>query len=162
MRAPSKAVVIRVVFSRDQDGRVLSERMELAGLRVLFATMPSHERASLQELLETAFEDHTCSLATHLYDEKGRRIETVRRMGTLSEERVTVRYDDFDNPLEEHRSEAIRELRMDDGVVQTEERPPLVQHIRFEYRYDAHGCVSPSSQASATSNAAATLPQRRR
>jgi hypothetical protein len=57
----------------------------------------------------------------------------------LSEERVTVRHDDFDNPVEEVRSDASREMRMDDGVVKTEERPSHVQHVRFEYQYDAHG-----------------------
>ena len=60
-------------------------------------------------------------------------------MGTLSEERVTVRYDDFDNPVEEVRSNVNREMRMDDGVVKTEERPSHVQHVRFKYQYDAHG-----------------------
>jgi hypothetical protein len=103
------------------------------------ATVPPDERASLRELLKTVFEDHTFSLATYAYDEKGHRIETVRRMGTLSEERVTVRYDDFDNPVEEVRSDVNREMRMDDGVVTTEERPSHVQHVRFKCQYDAHG-----------------------
>jgi YD repeat-containing protein len=138
------ALVSRVVFSRDQDGRVLSERMEFAAPRGLLgpaidANMPTDERASLMELLKTVFEDQTFSLATYAYDEKGHRIETVRRMGTLSEERVAVRYDEFDNPVEEVRSDVSREMRMDDGVVKTEERPSHVQHVRFEYQYDAHG-----------------------
>jgi hypothetical protein len=138
------ALVSRVVFSRDQDGRVLSERMQFAGARGLLGpafdvNMPTDERASLMELLETVFEDHTFSLATYAYDEKGRRIESVRRMGTLSEDRVTVRYDDFDNPVEEVRSDVSREMRMDDGAVKSEERPSHVQHVRFEYQYDAYG-----------------------
>jgi hypothetical protein len=140
----NNALVSRVVFSRDDDGRVLSERMEFAGPRGLLgpgidANMPTDERASLIDLLNTVFEDHTFSLATYAYDEKGHRIETVRRMGTLSEERVTVRYDDFDNPVEEVRAELNREMRMDDGVVKSEERPSHVQQVRFEYQYDAHG-----------------------
>jgi hypothetical protein len=140
----SHALVSRVVFSRDQDGRVLSERMEFAGPGGLLgpavdANMPTDERASLMELLKTVFEDHTFSLATYTYDEKGHRIETVRRMGTLSEQRVTVRYDDFDNPVEEVRSDVSREMRIDDGVVKTEERPSHVHFVRFEYQYDAHG-----------------------
>jgi len=140
----NNALVSRVVFSRDDEGRVLSERMEFAGPGRLLgpafdATVPPDERASLRELLKTVFEDHTFSLATYAYDEKGHRIETVRRMGTLSEERVTVRYDDFDNPVEEVRSDVNREMRMDDGVVKTEERPSHVQHVRFKYQYDAHG-----------------------
>jgi len=138
------ALVSRVVFSRDQDGRVLSERMEFAGPRGLLgpaidADMPTDEQASLMELLKTVFDDQTFSVATYVYDEKGRRVESVRCMGKLSEERVTVRYDDFDNPVEEVRLDVGREMRMDDGAVKSEERPSHVQHVRFEYRYDAHG-----------------------
>jgi len=118
--------------------------MEFAGPRGLLgpaidANMPTDERASLMELLQTVFEDHTFSLAIYAYDDKGHRIETVRRMGALSEERVTVRYDDFDNPVEEVRSDVSREMRMDDGVVKTEEKPSHVRHVRFDYQYDAHG-----------------------
>ncbi len=32
-----------------------------------------------------------------------------------------------------------REMRIDDGMVKTEERPSHVQHAKFEYQYDAHG-----------------------
>lgn len=104
------ALVSRVVFSRNQDGRVLAERMEFAGLRGLLsseidANMPTDKRASLMELLETTFDDQTFSLATYEYDEKGRCVESIRRMGQLSEERVAVRYDDFDNPVQEIRSD---------------------------------------------------------
>jgi YD repeat-containing protein len=138
------AFVSRVVFSRDHDGRVLSERMEFAGPGGLpgpafDANAPADERASMMELLKTVFDDQTFWVATYAYDEKGRRIESIRRMGKLSENRVTVRYDDLDNPVEEVRSDVHREMRMDDGVVNTEESPPHVQHVRFEYRYDAHG-----------------------
>ena len=137
-------LVSRVVFIRDQGGRVLSERMEFAGPAGLFgplidANMPADDQASLMEFVRTAFEDNTFSLAAYAYDEKGHRVETVRRMGTLSEERVTVRYDDFDNPVQEIRSDVSREMQMDDGVVRTEEKSSHVQHVRFEYQYDAHG-----------------------
>jgi hypothetical protein len=93
----------------------------------------------MMELLKTVVDDQAFSVATYADDERGRRIETIRRMGKLSEERVTVRYDDFDNPVEEVRSDVNREMRMDDGVVKTEERPSHVQHVRFDYQYDAHG-----------------------
>ena len=138
------ALVSRVVFSRDQDGRVLSERMEFAGPGGLLgpafdSNVPADERASMMELLKTVFDDQAFSLATYAYDEEGRRIETIRRMGKLSEERVTIRYDELDNRVEEIRSDVNREMRMDDGVVKTEERPSHVQRVRFEYQYDAHG-----------------------
>jgi hypothetical protein len=140
----NNALVSRVEFSRDHGGRVLSERMEFGGAGGVLgpafdANVLADERASMMELLETVFDDQAFSVATYAYDEKGRRFETIRRMGRLSEERVTVRYDDFDNPVEEVRSEASREVRMDDGVVKTEDRPPLLQHVKFGYRYDAHG-----------------------
>lgn len=138
------AVVSRVVFSRDDEGRLVSERMEFADSRGLFgpamdANVPTQEQASLMELLKTVFEDHTFSHATYAYDQKGRRIETLRRMGTLCEERVTVRYDHFDNPVDQVRSDASREMRMDDGALKTEEKLSHVQHVSFRYQYDASG-----------------------
>jgi YD repeat-containing protein len=138
------ALVSRVEFSRDQDGRVLTERMEFAGPGGLLgpafdANVPADERASMMELLKTVFDDQAFSVATYAYDGKGRRVETIRRMGKLSEERVTIRYDDFDNPVEQVRSDVSRAMRMDDGVVKTEERPTHVQYVKFEYQYDAHG-----------------------
>jgi YD repeat-containing protein len=39
----------------------------------------------------------------------------------------------------EHRSDASREMRMDDGVVKTEDTLSHVQHVRFQYQYDAYG-----------------------
>jgi YD repeat-containing protein len=101
----NNAVVSRVEFSRDQDGRLLSERVEFAGSGGLLgptfvANVPANERASMMALLATVFDDQAFSVARYAYDEKGRRIETIRRMGKLSEERVTVRYDDFDNYAE--------------------------------------------------------------
>jgi hypothetical protein len=60
-------------------------------------------------------------------------------MGKLFEERVTVRYDDFNSPVEEVRVHVGRDMRMDDGAVKSEERPSHVQHVRFGYQYDAYG-----------------------
>lgn len=94
------ATVSRVLFSRDGDGRLLSERLE-----------------SMTEL--TAFEDRTVLVATYAYDEKGRQNEIVRRLGQLAEDRTTLRYDDFDNPVEQ--------VCVDGSCV------------RFEYQYDACG-----------------------
>ncbi len=80
---------------------------------------------------------HHCRIARR---PTSKRVRDRLRLGALtSEERVTVRYDDFDNPVEEVRSDVNREMRMDDGVVKTEERPSHVQHVRGKYQYDAHG-----------------------
>jgi hypothetical protein len=140
----NNAMVCRVVFSRDEHGRVQSERMQFDRQATFFGqaidvNVPTDERASLATLLSTVFEDHTFSLATYAYDEKGRRIETVRRMGQLSEERMTCRYDDYDNPVEQVTVHLSRDMKIEDGAVKIEERPSHVQHIRFEYQYDAYG-----------------------
>ena len=134
------ALVSRVVFSRDQEGRVLTERMEFASPSSLIGStidtdMPPDERAALIELLGTLFDAQTLSGATYAYDEKGRRVEIFRRMGRLGEEHVTVRYDDFDNPVENVTIDVSRE--MENGAVKSEET--RVHRVRFEYRYDAHG-----------------------
>lgn len=143
-RDASDAVVCRVVFSRDQDGRVLSERMQFDRQATFFGQafevkVPTDERESLAKLLSAVFEDHTFSLATYAYDEKGRRVETVRRMGQLSEERTTFRYDDYDNPVEQVTVDLSRDMRIEDVTVKIEERPSHAQHVRFEYQYDAYG-----------------------
>lgn len=140
----NRALVCRVVFSRDRDGRVQSERLQFDRPGTLFGqavdvNVPTDERESLAELLTAAFEDLTFSLATYAYDEKGRRRERVRRIGQLSEERVTFRYDDYDNPVEQVTVDLSRDMRIDEGAVKIEDRPAQVQHIRFEYQYDAYG-----------------------
>jgi YD repeat-containing protein len=140
----NNAPVCRVVFSRDQDGRVQSERMQFERQATFFGPafdieVPTEERESLAKLLTTVFEDHTFSLTTYAYDRKGRRIETVRRMGQLWEERTTFRYDDYDNPVEQVTVDLGRDMRIEDGAVTTDERPSHPQHVRFEYQYDAYG-----------------------
>jgi YD repeat-containing protein len=142
-RDANDALISRVVFSRDLDGRLLSERMQFE--RTAFfapptdVVVPSDERESLDQLLTTAFEDQTFSLTTYAYDEKGRRIETLRRMGQLSEERTICGYDDHDNPVEQLTVDRSREMRIEDGAVTIEEKPPLSRRVRFEYRYDEYG-----------------------
>jgi YD repeat-containing protein len=136
--------IFRVMFSRDADGRVQSERMQFERPETFFRSpadvnVPTDERESLAEILTAAFEDRTLSLATYAYDEKGRRIETVRRMGQLSEERMTCRYDEHDNPVEQVTVSLSHDMRIDDGAVRIEEGPSHVQHVRFDYQYDVHG-----------------------
>ena len=138
------APVCRVVFSRDSDGRVQSERMQFERQATFFGpatdvNVPTDEQKSLAKLLSTVFEDRTFSLTTYAYDDKGRRMECVRRMGQLSEERTTFRYDNYDNPVEQVTVGLRRNMRMDDGAVKAEEKPSHVQRVRFEYQYDEHG-----------------------
>jgi YD repeat-containing protein len=140
----NNAPVCCVVFSRDQDGRVQSERMQFERQAAFFGpptdvNVPADERESLAKLLSTVFEDHTFSLTTYAYDENGRRMERVRRIGQLSEERTTFRYDKYDNPVEQVTVDLSRNMRMDDGAVKVEEKPSHVQRVRFEYQYDEYG-----------------------
>jgi YD repeat-containing protein len=140
----NNAPVCRVVFSRDQDGRVQSERMQFERHAIFFGpatdvNVPTDERESVAKLLSSVFEDQTFSLTTYAYDEKGRRMERVRRMGQLSEERTTFRYDKYDNPVEQVTVDLSRDMRMDDGAVKSEEKPSHVQRVRFEYQNDEHG-----------------------
>jgi YD repeat-containing protein len=138
------ASVSRLVFTRDAEGCLLSECMQFEAQTAFFSPpteveVPSDEQESLSALLATAFADQTLSLTTYTYDEKGRRVERVRRTGQLSEERTTFRYDDRDNPVEQITVDLSRDMRIDDGAVTIEEKAPRVQYIRFEYRYDACG-----------------------
>lgn len=139
------ALVRRIVFSRDRDGRLLSEVVQFEAAGTLFGpaievdNLPAEERAQFAELMTAAFGDRTFSMATYAYDEKGRLIERVRRMGQLSEERATFHYDDQDNPVEEVSEDLSRGMRIADGVVKIEDEQARVQHARFDYQYDAYG-----------------------
>ena len=137
--------VRRIVFSRDRDGRLLNEVVQFEGAGTLFGSaiemdnLPAEERAPFAELMTAAFGDRTFFLATYAYDEKGRLIERVRRMGQLSEERATFQSDDYGNPVEEVSEDLGRDVRIADGAVKIEESASRIQHSRFEYEYDAHG-----------------------
>jgi succinate dehydrogenase/fumarate reductase flavoprotein subunit len=62
------------------------------------------------------------------------------RMGALSEERTTSRYNDRDDPIDEISEHHSRSAGMDaDGVVQATEEAPRTHHTRFDYQYDDDG-----------------------
>jgi hypothetical protein len=83
----NNALVSRVEFSREQDGRVLSERMEFADPGELLvpafgANVPADERASVMELLRTVFDDQAFSVATYAYDEKAAALRPFGEWGS--------------------------------------------------------------------------------
>jgi len=140
-------LVRRIVFSRDHDGRLLTEVVYFDGespysdLQPDANSVPLEERANMAAALQMAFQDRVfCSMA-YAYDTKGRLRERTVHMGTLSEERITFEYDDYDDPIAETSRSRNRRVDIDDdGVVRTiEEEPGVQQQNRYDYQYDSHG-----------------------
>jgi hypothetical protein len=139
-------LVRRIVFSRDREGRLLTEVAYFGG-ESPFPELQPHagaaleERASRAAALKMAFEDQVFCRMVYAYDTKGRLLERTMYMGTLSEERTTFDYDDYDDPIAETSRSRDRRVDVDDdGVVRTtEEEPRVQQHNRYDYQYDSHG-----------------------
>lgn len=145
---PSKVVfqdangnlITQVVFARDGAGRLLSEEARLGG-GALFSEIlekaPPEQRERTAALIQKAWGDWS---TTYAYDAQGRRVERVRRSGTLGEERTTYRYEDRDDPVEETTENRNREAGLDEnGTVQYTPDKVSVTHGRFESVYDAQG-----------------------
>ena len=139
------ALIRRIVFSRDREGRLLNVVAQFPdespfSLAPNDATASTEEGAKMAAVLKAAFPDHVLSSTTYAYDENGRLLERTVRMGTLSEERTTFRYDDRDNPIAETLESRSRGMDIDDdGAARTSEEEPRVQHHRFDYQYDDRG-----------------------
>jgi hypothetical protein len=91
--------------------------------------------------LKTAFDDQVFCRITYAYDTNGHLLERTRRIGTLSEERTTFEYGEYNDPITEtSRRRTSRVDIDDDGIVRTTEEETGVQEdCRYEYQYDAHG-----------------------
>jgi YD repeat-containing protein len=80
------------------------------------------------------------SSVTYSYDAKWRVLERRMRMGDLSDDRTTSRYDDHDNPIEKTIVDTHREMHADEeGKLQTTKEDSNAQTVRFEYVYDPQG-----------------------
>jgi hypothetical protein len=143
----SGGVVRRNVFSRDHDGRLLTEVAHFDGespfpeLPPPADNVPLEERASMETALKMAFEGGVFCKTMYAYDTKGRMRERIMYMGTLSEERTTFQYRDGDDPIADTSSNRSRRVGVeDDGVVRTTEEEPRAQHHnQYDYQYDTHG-----------------------
>jgi hypothetical protein len=141
------ALVRRIVFSRDQEGRLLSEVEHFGGESPFpefpadVNNIPAKDRASMAAALKRAFEDRVFCRTAYAYDTKGRLLERTIYMGTLSEDRTTFQYRDYDDPIAETSSSRNHRVALDDdGVVSTtEEQPGVQQYNRYDYQYDSHG-----------------------
>jgi len=139
-------IIRRIEVSRNRDGRLLTEVVHFGGQTPFtnvptdVESVPPEERLRFAALLTTVFGDRTFSSTTYAYDQMGRLLERTRRIGSLSEERTTFRYDDQDNPIDEISEVHSRDMDIDDaGVVHAKEEEPRVQHLCFDYQYDAQG-----------------------
>jgi hypothetical protein len=136
----------RVTRSRDQEGRVLREVVELGGETPFgdfhggLDEVPVEERARMAGLVAQVFADRTFASVEYAYDGKGRILQRTTRMGSLSEERTIYHYGDRDDPIEEISEHHSRRANLDEGgLVHTSEDAPQRHHSRFEYVYDDHG-----------------------
>jgi hypothetical protein len=134
-------LVRRMVFSRDSDGRLLTE-VVLFGGEGPFPLPPADGRP-IEDLvrsaaeLKLAFPGQVVCKAAYVYDTRGRLLERARYMGSLSEERTNFEYADHDDPIAEHSTSNYRVDIDDAGVVRTTEEEPRVeqsQSIRVSIR----------------------------
>lgn len=143
----SHVLVRQVLFTRDHDGRLLTEECRFGGTSPFGAEMENQlgsgsakDHAQMMAVLAAAYSDGTFSITTHEYDRKGRVLTTARRTDTISNDRSSFTYDDHDNVIEESLDTRTHDLSMDDdGSVREGKELAFAQRTRFEYRYDARG-----------------------
>ena len=140
-------LVRRIVFSRDSEGRVLTETGFFGGEtpfpdglnHASASNIPIGERAQMASLLKTVFAEQVFSSVAYAYDPQGRLVERVVRMGALSEQRTTFQYDEHDNPIAESLENRDREMGIRDGAIVSNDKEPLAQHHRFDCEHDDYG-----------------------
>jgi hypothetical protein len=133
-------LVARVVLARDDVGRLVKtefgfgDRSPFSEAVAQGASIGVPMAEILGKVLGPA---RTVSTTTYAYDEHGLRVERAIRMGLLSEQRTTFRYDDHRNPIEESTVHEGREYGADEqGELHVTKERSHSQHTRFEYRYD--------------------------
>jgi hypothetical protein len=137
-------LVWRVVFSRDEQGRVVTEVVHAVTENLFSRAQPQagHLPADvLAAVMERTVADEVFSKTEYTYDVKGRLTEKTMSMGILSDEHWTFQYDDHDNLIAETTIRRSREVTTDDhGVVRSSKEEPVVQqHNQFSYQYDSRG-----------------------
>jgi hypothetical protein len=143
----SHAVVRSVTFTRDREGRALSEVVRFGDqfpfpeMRDVIGKLSAEEKAAMAAVLSQAFDAKALHSTAYAYDRHGRLLEKTMRMGTLSESRTTYRYDDRDNPIEQVEEDQDRELGVDKPGDTPRTRNETVRRhdVRFEYQYDREG-----------------------
>jgi len=146
MHDANHMMAVRITFTRDREGRALSEVVQFGGqfpmpeMASELGKLSADERAAMAALLAHAFDAKTLHSVSYAYDRQGRVLERTESMGTLSENRTTYRYDDRDNPIEQTGEERNHELGMNaDGTPQRRNESTRRHDVRFEYQYDREG-----------------------
>jgi len=133
------AAVRRVTLLRDAAGRVIDEEADMAGALPL-PRQPGMSDADLEQMRALVAQAFGTMRTRYEYDEAGRATRRVQQMGQLGEDRVTFRYDERGNPVEQDEVQVKREMNFDeDNVPHAAPDTTRVHQIRFAYAYDARG-----------------------
>ncbi len=135
----------RVVFTRDSAGRLISEELRLEEAIPFPGSIKELENApqATRDALAAAFANlfgaqKVMSSTTYTYDERGRLLERRMRRGERGWSRTAYRYDDQDRLIEGTNEHTSRTMQMDgEGNSRPTRETSDVQHLRFEYEYDA-------------------------
>jgi hypothetical protein len=138
-------VVLRVTFTRDDAGRVLTEEARIGG-PLFLANLPSDQdlpaeaRVQLEAFAGVAFPDGVYHSAVHTYDAAGRLIERITRFGAMAEQRTTFQYGDHGDPVEEMSSGRSQSMDSGEGGGVAQGHFEVDENAtRYEYKHDAGG-----------------------
>ena len=140
-------LIQRIIYTRDGAGTLMQEETQFGTVSRFpeienkLKDAPPEARESLKAALAAAFGPNSSFVTTtYTYDEKGRRVQRIMTMGTLSGDRTTFRFDDHDNPIEENSEHTSRDVGVDEqGNPRHSNERSDKQHTRFVYKYDAEG-----------------------
>ena len=140
------ALVLRVVLSRDDAGRLIAEESRSGDeppfpFAQVLANTPPEEETETMSVLEQLFSPHKAMWSTtYGYDEPGRQITRSTVLAGISQERMTREYDEYDNPIREIEERTSGELVADEsGNLQSANPKSFRYEVRYEYKYDSHG-----------------------
>jgi YD repeat-containing protein len=142
----SGSLVLRVVLSRDDAGRLIAEESR-SGDEPPFSfareleNAPAEERTEALAVFEQLFSPHKPMWSTtYGYDERGRQITRRTVMAGMQDDRMTLEYDEYDNSIRQIEERTGDELVADEsGNLQTANPKSFRHEVRYEYKYDSHG-----------------------
>jgi hypothetical protein len=126
MKSAEGAILRRVVLTRDESGRLVKDELFLGGEPMHPDILMFGAGASLMT-------------SEYTYDERGLRVEVVRRMFGLCENRETFRYDDRGNMAESTTEERQRSAELRDGNIEAGEATVDRRQARMDYTFDERG-----------------------
>jgi hypothetical protein len=134
----NRKMLRRLLFVRDGSRRLVEVKL-LADQNELFpAASQVAGDPRLMTVLGRIF-GGTVSQTQRTYDDAGRLVLRVHRMGTLGETRTTWRYGEKPDPVEETTETIRHEIGLgDDGSLTSSPPETAAQQARFEYLYDAN------------------------